>query len=876
MFMNKRITVGITAHVDSGKTTLSEAILYTTGRIRKLGRVDSKSAFLDTHDIEKNRGITVFSHSASVEINGSKITLLDTPGHIDFSAETERTIKVLDYAILVINGAEGAQAHTETIWKLLERYNVPAFIFVNKMDMDIVDKEKVLEQLKERLSNKCVDFTDIEGSQFFEECAMCSEELMDEYLETERISNTCISEEISNRNIFPCYFGSALKLSGVEEFVDGLDMFTKMPEIKNDFGARVYKISFDEKGRRLTNLKICGGQLVVRNLVDYYEADGSEHSEKINEIRFYSGSKFESLDVVSQGEICAVTGLTETFAGQGLGCESNHENSLLEPIMSYSVFPPDNYDKHIMLENLKLLEQEAPELHVIWNEQLEEIQVSLMGEIQLEILAGIIKERFGIDVSFGQGSVAYKETIANTVEGVGHYEPLRHYAEVHLLMEPLERGKGLVFNTDCRTDKLDLNWQRLVLTHLEEKTHLGVLTGSPITDMKITLVSGKAHLKHTEGGDFRQATYRAVRNGLRKADSILLEPFFYFRLEVPSETISRAINDIQRMDAEFDTPETDGNFMILKGTAPASKINGYQSDVNSYTKGKGKLFLSFKEYAPCKNFEEVIERIGYNCDEDLANTADSIFCSHGSGMNVKWDMVEQYMHLPSCLKSESIADEDRSLSYSRAKDFCGRIADDEELMRIFEKTYGKINRDPRKVFAKVKKDTAVKHAEGKVYSGKEYLLVDGYNIIFSWDELKEIAKDNLDAARSRLENILCNYQGYRQCELILVFDAYKVKGKHREIERYGNINIVYTKEHETADTYIEKTTHQLGKENKVRVATSDGMEQVIILGNGALRVSAGEFYEEVKYAEKAIRDYIEDYNSKSKPFKGIISKQKND
>lgn len=872
--MNKRITVGITAHVDSGKTTLSEALLYTTGRIRKLGRVDNKNAFLDTHDIEKNRGITVFSHSASLDINGDKITLLDTPGHIDFSAETERTIKVLDYAVLVINGAEGVQAHTETIWKLLDRYNIPTFIFVNKMDMDIADKQMVLEQLKERLSDKCIDFTQIESEHFFEECAVCSEKLMDEYLETGKVSNDIISVEIYNRNIFPCYWGSALKLDGIESFVNGLDMFVRMSEPTSEFGARVYKISFDEKGRRLTNLKITGGQLSVRDIVDYYGADGKEYSEKVNEIRSYSGSKYENPDVVCQGEICAVTGLTETFAGQGIGFETNNENSLLEPIMSYSVFPPDNYDKHIMFENLKKLEQEAPELHVLWNGHTEEIQVSLMGEIQLEILAGIIKERFGIDVSFGQGRVAYKETISDTVEGVGHYEPLRHYAEVHLILEPLERGKGLVFCTDCRTDKLDLNWQRLVLTHLEEKTHLGVLTGSPITDMKITLVSGKAHLKHTEGGDFRQATYRAVRNGLRKAESVLLEPFYNFRLEIPSEMISRAINDIQHMNADFSTPETYGDRMVIKGTAPASEINGYQSDVNSYTKGKGRLFLSFKEYAPCKNADKVIEDIGYNCDEDVENTADSVFCSHGAGMNVKWDMVEQYMHLPLHLKNNNIPEEESSLSYNRAKDFCGRIADDEELMKIFEKTYGKIKRNPRKAFEKVKKESQEKQYKGKVYSGKEYLLVDGYNIIFSWDELKEIAKDNLDAARSRLENILCNYQGYRQCELILVFDAYKVKGKHREIEKYGNINIVYTKEHETADTYIEKTTHKLGKENKVRVATSDGMEQVIILGNGALRVSSAEFYEEVKYAEKAIRDYIEEHNAVSNNVKGVITNKK--
>ena len=851
----KRITLGITAHVDSGKTTLSEALLFCAGEIRRRGRVDDGDSFLDTHEAEKARGITVFAHRAEFEINGGLYTLLDTPGHVDFSAETERTFQVLDLAVLVISGTDGVQSHTETIWRLLEEYGVPVIIFVNKMDMVNADGVGVLEELKRRLSKGCVDFSDTSAEVFFEDCAILDDKIAEEYLENNAVSDDSVAKAISGRRVFPCLFGSALKMQGVEELAGLLDRFVQEPKRGGEFGAKVYKISSDDKGKRLTNLKVTGGVLNVRDSVEYVGADGEVRSEKVNEIRLYSGSRYTSVDRAEAGTVCAVTGLTATFAGQGFGVEENSFEPVLEPVMSYSVEVPAEVDVFKLLENLRQLEEEEPALHVMWNSNVGKIFVRLMGEVQLEILRGIIEDRFGIKVEFGQGTVAYKETIAAPVEGVGHYEPLRHYAEVHLLLEPLPRGTGLEFDTLCSDEVLDRSYQRLVLTHLEEKTHLGVLTGSPITDMKITLCSGRSHLKHTEGGDFRQAVYRAVRHGLRCAESVLLEPYYNFTLIVPSDCSGRAMTDIGQMNGSFETPVTEGENTVIKGCCPAAKMSGYQREVVGYTRGRGRLFCSFGGYTECKDSEEVIESVGYDCDRDVENTADSVFCSHGAGFNVKWDQVTEYMHLPSCIKNAK-QEQERILSYRRAESYVDRAAEDKELLEIFERTYGKIDRDPRKAFRPAEK--AVKYkSRANVHSGPEYLLVDGYNIIFAWDELRKTAEESLDLARNRLINILCNFQGYKRYEVILVFDAYKVPGDTREVEKSGGISIVYTKEHETADAYIEKVSHELVKEHRVRVATSDGAEQVIILGNGALRMSATELLEEVTEAEKAIRDYIE-------------------
>ena len=850
----KKITAGITAHVDSGKTTLSEAMLFLSGENRSTGRVHQGDSYLDTDTIEKNRGITIFSHQAKFTCGETVINLIDTPGHVDFSSETERTMQVLDIGVLVISGTDGVQSHTVTLWRLLEKYGIPVFIFVNKMDMNGADKETVLEDLKAHLSENCYDFSEKDG--ILESVAGCDEGLMEKYFSGEEISDREIANAITDRKIFPCFFGSALKQEGVSEFMDALDKYTAEPERGGEFGGKIYKISTDKKGNRLSFLKITGGDLRVRQEISYFDADGEKHTEKISGIRFYSGEKFDSGDYASSGDVCAVTGLSKAYAGQGLGAEPDSPQGILEPVMSYNVILPDSVNVFDALKNFRTLEEEDPMLRVIYNEQSKKIHVALMGEIQLEVLKQTFPERFGYDIDFDSGEITYKETISGVVEGVGHYEPLCHYAEVHLILEPLERGSGLQFELRCREDDLDRNWQRLILTHLEEKTHIGVLTGSPITDMKIIVASGKAHLKHTEGGDFRQATYRAVRNGLRKAESVLLEPIYSFELEVPNDCVGRGMTDIMQMSGSFSQPEVLGESSLIVGKAPVSCMNGYQKDVISYTKGKGKLILSVCGYSECHNADEVIQKIGYNCDEDTQNSADSVFCSHGAGFNVKWDKVGEYMHLPSALEKLKEESNERILSYKRAEDFVSRAVEDSELMEIFERTYGKIDRDPRKAFKTVKKPVTYKRSDALKVSGEEYLLVDGYNIIFACEELKELAKDNLDAARSRLTHILCNYQGYRGCKVILVFDAYKVKGNHREIEDFHNITVVYTKERETADTYIERVSHQLVKHHKVRVATSDGLEQIIILGSGAVRVSAKEFYDEVTLAQKAIRDYI--------------------
>ena len=850
----KRLVIGMLAHVDSGKTTLSEALLYRTGEIRTLGRVDHGNAFLDTDTMERNRGITIFSKQAVIKTNNAELTLLDTPGHVDFSAEMERAFQVLDYAVLIISGTDGVQSHTETLWQLLIRYNIPTFIFINKMDISFLSKESILKELNSRLSSGCIDFSGTrEVSELTEDLAECSEDMMNSYLETGAVTEKQVAEAISRRELFPCCFGSALKLNGIDELLTLIDKYVQKKVYPVDFGAKVYKITQDDHGNRLTHLKVTGGTLRVRTVID-----GKDWSEKINQIRVYNGTKFAAVDEISAGSVCAVTGLTKTFAGEVLGIETESTPPLLEPVLTYKVNLPPKSDVRIALQQLHKLEEQEPQLHVIWNERLQEIHVQLMGEIQLEILKKMISDRYSLEVTFDKGSIAYKETISAPVEGVGHYEPLRHYAEVHLLMEPAERGTGLQFGVDLQRDSLDLNWQRLVLTHLDEKVHIGVLTGSPITDMKITLVAGKAHLKHTEGGDFRQATYRAVRQGLRSATSVLLEPWYEFRLEIPSEHVGRALTDLQRMNSELEQPITLGETTIICGSAPVSEIRDYHSEVISYSHGKGRLSCIPKGYFPCHNTDEVISQIGYDCDSDTDNTADSVFCSHGAGVIVKWDEAPQRMHVDSGIRFNNSEKpiEEPVVTQQMISSYKQRVADDKELMAIFERTYGKINRDPRAAMRKPKDEPKIPKLPASP-KGPEYLLVDGYNIIFAWDELNALAKENLDLARNRLINILCNYRGFRQCNLILVFDAYKVKGNHREIEEIDGINVVYTKEAETADMYIEKVAHDLGRKHRVRVATSDSVEQLIIMGNGGIRVSASEFLEEVKLVEKAIRDIIE-------------------
>lgn len=854
----KKIVVGILAHVDSGKTTLSEAMLYHSGAISKLGRVDSKNSFLDTFSLERSRGITIFSKQALLKYKETDITLIDTPGHVDFSAETERTLQVLDYAILVISATDGVQSHTQTLWKLLAKYKVPCFIFVNKTDLDGADRDVVLYQLKSKLSDGCVDFT-LPDDELNENIALCDDVLLEKY-EEDSLGKQDVISAIKNRKVFPCMFGSALKLDGVDAFMDLINDYTEQPQYGSDFGAKVYKIS-EDKGQRLTMMKITGGTLKVKEIL---KSEKNINSEKVNQIRLYSGEKFTAVDEATAGTVCAVTGITFTNSGDGLGVEDNSSIPMLTPVLTYTVNVPDGTDAHTVLSDMRILEAEDPQLKVEWNERYSEIHVKLMGDIQLEVLQTLFADRFGINISFGKGSIIYKETIEEAVEGVGHFEPLRHYAEVHLLLKPGKRGSGLVFKTDCKEDVLDKNWQRLILTHLYEKTHIGVLTGSPITDMEIILKSGKAHPKHTEGGDFRQATYRAVRQGLRSAKSILLEPYYDFVLEIPNENVGRAMSDIQLMHGTFNPPELDGEMSVLTGSAPVSAMCDYAGTVRQYTRGVGKLSCTLKGYEPCHNAEEVIAEFNYNPDSDTDNTCDSVFCSKGAGYNVKWDEVKSHMHLPSILstpKSEYAPTRSagRMSNYADKNDL---FALDKELMEIFEQTYGKIkHKNPNNSHftftEKTEKQNPKKMPKAPKYEGPEYLLVDGYNVIFSWDNLKKLADSSINGARNALINILCNYQGYKRCEVIVVFDAYKVKGNHREIEKVNNITVVYTKEAETADMYIEKASLDLAKKHKVRVVTSDALEQVIILGNGALRVSSREFQGEVKSAEENIRTIIE-------------------
>ena len=851
----KQIVLGILAHVDSGKTTLSEAMLYRAGVTRRLGRVDHKDAFLDTDALEKARGITIFSKQALLTAGDTDITLLDTPGHVDFSTETERTLQVLDYAVLVVSGTDGVQSHTETLWRLLRRYHVPTFVFVNKMDLPGMERQELLAQLNRRLGEGFVDFGATQADRD-EALALCDENLMDRMLDAGQLQDADLIPAIARRHVFPCWFGAALKLEGVDALLDGLDRYTRPAPALEAFGAKVFKVSQDEQGARLTWLRVTGGELKVKAQLTG-EADGEPWAEKANQLRLYSGAKYTLTEAIGPGQVCAVTGLTKARPGEGLGAERDSDLPVLEPVLSYQVLLPEGADVHAALGKLHRLEEEEPQLHVVWNETLGEIHVQLMGEIQLEVLRSLLAERFGLAVEFGPGGILYKETITEPMEGVGHYEPLRHYAEVHLKLEPLPRGSGMQFAADCREEVLDKNWQRLVLTHLEEKQHLGVLTGSPLTDVKITLIAGRAHLKHTEGGDFRQATYRAVRQGLMLAKSQLLEPWYAFRLEVPAENIGRAMSDIQRMEGTFDPPESGEETAVLTGFAPVSTMRSYPMEVVSYTRGRGHLSLTLDGYRPCHNAQEVIAAIGYEPEHDLDNPADSVFCAHGAGFVVPWDQVRSHMHVDSGWGKSTRPEQEAAVPQRRAMAYRATLEEDAELLKIFERTYGPIKRDPLAAFRPVQKRERPDFAAEQWEIAPEYLLVDGYNIIFAWDELNALSKESLDAARHKLMDILCNYQGFQKCVLILVFDAYRVPGSPGSIEQYHNIHVVYTKEAETADMFIERVTHEIGRNRRVRVATSDGMEQIIILGHGALRVSARMFHEEVQNVEKQIRALVQ-------------------
>ena len=851
----KQIVLGILAHVDSGKTTLSEAMLYRAGVTRRLGRVDHKDAFLDTDALEKARGITIFSKQALLTAGDTDITLLDTPGHVDFSTETERTLQVLDYAVLVVSGTDGVQSHTETLWRLLRRYHVPTFVFVNKMDLPGMERQELLAQLNRRLGEGFVDFG-AEQADRDEALALCDENLMGRVLDAGQLQDADLIPAIARRHVFPCWFGAALKLEGVDALLAGLDRYTRPAPALEAFGAKVFKVSQDEQGARLTWLRVTGGELKVKAQLTG-EADGESWAEKANQLRLYSGAKYTLTEAIGPGQVCAVTGLTKARPGEGLGAERDSDLPVLEPVLSYQVLLPEGADVHAALGKLHRLEEEEPQLHVVWNETLGEIHVQLMGEIQLEVLRSLLAERFGLEVEFGPGGILYKETITEPMEGVGHYEPLRHYAEVHLKLEPLPRGSGMQFAADCREEVLDKNWQRLVLTHLEEKQHLGVLTGSPLTDVKITLIAGRAHLKHTEGGDFRQATYRAVRQGLMLAKSQLLEPWYAFRLEVPAENIGRAMSDIQRMEGTFDPPESGEETAVLTGFAPVSTMRSYPMEVVSYTRGRGHLSLTLDGYRPCHNAQEVIAAIGYEPEHDLDNPADSVFCAHGAGFVVPWDQVRSHMHVDSGWGKSTRPEQEAAVPQRRAMAYRATLEEEAELLKIFERTYGPIKRDPLAAFRPVQKRERPDFAAEQWEIAPEYLLVDGYNIIFAWDELNALSKESLDAARHKLMDILCNYQGFQKCVLILVFDAYRVPGSPGSIEQYHNIHVVYTKEAETADMFIERVTHEIGRNRRVRVATSDGMEQIIILGHGALRVSARMFHEEVQNVEKQIRALVQ-------------------
>lgn len=854
----KKLVIGMLAHVDAGKTTLSESILYTSGAIRRLGRVDNKDAFLDNNEYERQRGITIFSKQACFKYKELEITLLDTPGHVDFSAEMERTLWVLDYAVLVINGIDGVQGHTDTLWGLLKRLHVPVFIFVNKMDQQGTDKERLLEQLKNRLSPGCVDFTGymngIEPD--YEEIAMCSEEALDEYLKTSTVSDENISRILDERDIFPVIFGSALRMKGVSELLDIMDCFCTKKSYGSEFSAKVYKISRDERGDRLTHIKVTGGSIQSKCIIN---------DEKVNQLRVYSGDKYTAVNEAEAGSVCALTGLTTTYAGQAIGMEKEDNSPVLTPVLNYKINLLGGIDPMQLLPKLRLVEEEEPQLHIEWNENYKEIHVQVMGPVMIEVLQNIIKERFGIDVTFGEGSIVYKETIADKVEGIGHFEPLRHYAEVHLILEPGEAGSGMKYELDCSEDVLSKNWQRLIYTHLCEKTHKGVLTGSALTDVKITVAAGRAHNKHTEGGDFRQATYRAVRQGLMQAESVLLEPYYDFELRIDRQYIGRAMTDFERMGASFSINDT-GEEVYVTGNGPVACLSNYQAEVNAYTKGTGVISLKMSGYKPCHNTDEVIEKIGYDVTRDVRNTPDSVFCAHGAGFTVSWDEVAQYAHVDSVLNPKQVSDTDVIMTSREA----ARTVSDEwigtdEVDKILAETYFANSRadnerrklSKRKASEEQGRYVTLKPPKSVKTAGINYLLVDGYNIIHAWKELDELAKINMDSARDKLLDIMCNYQGMKKCELIVVFDAYRLSGHAEEYKDYHNIHVVYTKEAETADHYIEKFAHENGKKYNVTVATSDGLEQVIIRGAGCLLYFAREFEEEVKNMEEHIRnDYL--------------------
>ena len=867
-----RLCTGLLAHVDAGKTTLSEALLYTAGSIRRLGRVDHRDAFLDTDELERQRGITIFSKQAALRLEGLEVTLLDTPGHVDFSAEMERTLQVLDCAVLVVSGASGIQAHTETLWRLLEHYQVPTFLFVNKMDLP-TDRDALLRALQTRLSGSCLDFG-LPPEALWEEAATASEEALTEYLETGALSGDTLASLVGERLLFPCYFGSALKLEGVDALLQGLERYGPRRTYPADFGAKVYKIGRDPKGARLTYLKVTGGSLRVKDLLSGRGPEGEAWEEKAEQIRLYSGARFQAVDAAEAGMVCAVTGLKHTFSGQGLGFEEAGTPPTLEPALRYRLLLPEGADPHAALDQLRLLAEEDPQLHVLWNERTQEIHLQLMGQVQLEVLREVAARRFGLEVDFGPGQIAYRETIAAPAPGVGHYEPLRHYAEVHLLLEPGELGSGLHFASACGENQLDRSWQRLILTHLREKPHLGVLTGSPITDMRITLTAGQAHLKHTEGGDFRQATYRAVRQGLMGAQSVLLEPWYDFRLEIPGENLGRAMGDIQQMGGRFAPPESLGESALLTGSAPVSELGPYRQTVTAYTRGCGRLSCTLRGYEPCHNAEEVVAAAGYDPERDLDNSPDSVFCAHGAGFVVRWDQVPDYAHLSPGLRPreeeplpvEAPAPRRTPPPAPRSRE------EDAQLQAIFERTYGPTKRrgpDPGEAFRPPPKAPPQRREFVLRSQGPEYLLVDGYNIIFAWDELKAAARESLEEARYQLMDLLCNYQGFQKNVVILVFDAYRVKGSPGSVEKYRNIYVVYTREAETADTYIERATYEIAKDHRVRVATSDSLEQLIILGHGAVRVSAREFRAEMEAAQGGISDILERNNLGGRAFRQL-------
>ena len=850
----KRICIGVMAHVDAGKTTLLEAMLYRGGATRRLGRVDHRDAFLDTDEQERARGITIFSKQAELTLPEAEITFLDTPGHVDFSAEMERTLQVLDYALLLVSGTDGVQSHTRTLWQLLRRYQIPTIVFVNKMDLPGKGRDGILQELRQELSENCAAF-DADEAVLHEELSLLDEALMEQVLKTGQLEDAQIAGLIAKRRVFPCFFGAALQLQGVDELLSALQRYTVEPSYPAEFSAQVYKIARGEKDERLTFLKVTGGCLRVKQALR-----AEDWEEKADQLRLYSGNKYTLLQQARAGMVCAVTGLSRTQAGEHLGAGRPAQAPVLEPVLEYRMHA-DTDDLQGAYLKLRRLEEEDPQLHLVWDHQLREIRVQLMGPVQMEILQRLIAARFGLSVRFDEGNIVYKETIAAPVEGVGHYEPLRHYAEVHLLLEPGEPGSGIVLDTMCSEDVLARSWQRLIFTHLQEAVQPGVLTGSPITDLRITLVSGKAHLKHTEGGDFRQATYRAVRQGLRKAQSVLLEPWYSFRLELPSGMLGRAMTDFERMHAELSAPLLAGERAVLTGAGPVRLLRGYTAEVTSYTRGQGKISYQPAGYRPCAQQDEIVKRIGYDPERDLLHPTGSVFCSHGAGFEVKWDEVDRMAHLP-LLDFSPKQEPEKPQRIVRSVAPGGAPELEKELLAIFERTYGQIKRrDVLPMMALRSQDK--KELLARMEPAEEFVLVDGYNIIFAWDELKEIGRDSLDAARHVLMNLLCNYQGYRGCNLILVFDAYKVPQNLGMVEKYHNIFIVYTQEAETADSYIERVTYELRGRKRVRVATSDNLEQLIILGHGAVRVSAKSFHDEVMQTQQEIERILAQNNQKN-------------